>query len=357
MLKWPNVNAAIQPKPKLQTRNVFIDTCGFINDNFGMTSTAFRSLFSLCRIGKAFLKLTDITVRELDDHISLEVTEAIKAHNGVMPKLKILKNLDYQWLSHLFTPLRHDYLSTALREKLQVEVKSAEAEILPATKMSAEIVFRKYFDRKPPFGPAKKKAEFPDAFVVAALEAWCAEKGESIYVVSTDGDLQSACGDDGPLLHLKSTAEFVDLVLREEDDEKAEFLAQLFIDNPKPIIGAITRQFEDRYVRLQDEDGDGEASVVDVKLGSAAVVELQDSEAVLELDAEVSFTASVSFRDPDMTWNSKHEDLERTEWVPVEVRVKFDQNDHLNYEVISATVNNDESVGVYVDEEAERGWR
>ena len=324
---------------------------------FAVSSTAFRSLFSLCRINKAFLKLTDITVRELDDHLASELTDALKARDGGMAKLKILRNLDWPSLSNIFTPLEHSNLYSHLHTKLHAELKNAKAEILPAMNINAGIIFQKYFDREPPFGPAKKKAEFPDAFVVSALETWCTTKKQSMYVVSTDPDMQSACGNGGPLLHLKSVAEFVDLVLYEEDDEKAEFLAQLFVDNPMPIVEAIKRQFEDRYVYLDDEDGDGEACVNDVELGSASVVSLDDNEAVLELDVEISFTASVSYRDPNMEWHSKSADLERKECVPVEVMVTFDQKNHLNYEVSSITVNNGEPVRIYVDEEAEKQWR
>jgi hypothetical protein len=82
------------------------------------------------------------------------------------------------------------------------------------------------------------------SFVLTALEQWSTDKKQKMYVVSNDGDMQSGCSNRGPLLHLKSIAEFVDLVLRAEE---ADFLAQFFVDNPKPIIEAVTRAFEDRY--------------------------------------------------------------------------------------------------------------
>jgi hypothetical protein len=66
------------------------------------------------------------------------------------------------------------------------------------------------------------------------------------------------------------------------------------------------------------------------------------------------FSPTASVR---LTPSLKSADLERKEWVPVEVTVKFDQKNHLNYEVISVTVNNGEPVRIYVDEEAERHWR
>ena len=84
---------------------------------------------------------------------------------------------------------------------LRAEFKEAKAEILLAMKVDAATVFQKYFQKKPPFGPGKKKEEFPDAFVLTSIEDWCSWKNQKIYVVSTDGDMQSGCGDNGHLLH------------------------------------------------------------------------------------------------------------------------------------------------------------
>lgn len=67
---------------------------------------------------------------------------------------------------------------------------------------------------------------------------------------------------------------------------------------------------------------------------------LEGNEAVLELDATISFTAGVSYRNPDMEWHHKSADLDRTESVPVEVTIRFDRDGHLNYEVTAAKVNN-----------------
>jgi hypothetical protein len=87
-------------------------------------------------------------------------------------------------------------------------------------------------------GHRKKKDEFPDGFVLTALEGWCEDRKQALYVVSSDGVMQSACDENGPLFHLKSIGEFVDLTLRAEEDE-ADFLTQFFVDNQKPIIEAI----------------------------------------------------------------------------------------------------------------------
>ena len=347
----PGEKSATTAKPK--TRNVFVDTSAFVNENFAVKSTAFKSLLSLCRLGKAALKVTDVTVLEVESNVQKCLNGAAKALQGKTRDTRILRNFDHGNFNVLFSPLDEEHLCSSLMRSLRQDFNGAKAEIIPAMDIGAAVIFDKYFKKKPPFGPAKKKEEFPDAFVLTALEKWCEDKKQKMYVVSSDGDMESGCGNRGPLIHLKSIAEFVDMVLRAEDDE-ADFLAQFFIDNPKQIIEAVTREFEDRYVYLHDEDGDGEASVSSVDLGTTSVVSLKENEVVLELDAVVSFTAQVSYGE---SWHNESADLDRTATVPVEVTIEFERPDYLNYQVTSATVNNGESVSVYVDEDAETNWK
>jgi len=307
-------------------------------------------------MGKARLKLTDVTLREFEAHVAECLSEANKALETKTRNTRILRNFDRGGFGVLFERLDEEKLRNHLMNLLQSDFQSAKGEIISAMNVSVLAVFDKYFEKRPPFGPAKKKAEFPDAFVMAALEDWCGQNKQELYIVSSDGDMEATCSAKGPLFHLKSMGEFVDLVLRDEDDE-TEFLAQFFVDNPLPIIQAITAEFEDRMMYLEDEDGDGEASVSEVDLGSAAVVSLEENEAVLELDATVSFSAHVSYQDRDLTWDYKSTDLDRTETVPVEVTIQFERGKHLDYQVTAVTVNNGEAIRIYVDEGAKTHWK
>jgi hypothetical protein len=327
-----------------------------MNENFAVKSTAFKSLLSLCRMGKASLKLTDVTIREIEANVQ----HCLKSTNVTLQSktrdIRILRNFDDAQFDVLFREIDEDRLTAALVKLLKTDFDGANAEIISATEVSAAVVFEKYFQKQAPFGPAKKKQEFPDAFVLSALENWCNKNKQKLYLVSTDTDMQAGCSDRGPLLHLNSIGEFVDMVLREEDDE-TEFLAQFFVDNPGPIIEGVKAAFEDRMMYLVDEDGEGEASVGDVELGSAAVVSLEDNEAVLELDATVSFSAHVSYKDPDATWDYKSEEVERTQSVPVEVTIEFERGNRLEYKVMRAEVNGGESIRIYVDEDEESHWK
>jgi hypothetical protein len=316
---------------------------------------------------KATLKLTDVTIRELESNTESSLVDASRALEAKKRDIRILRNLDKPAFSVVFARLDEVALRGEILALLQADFTNAKAEVIPAAGISGAAIFEKYFQKHPPFGPAKKKAEFPDAFVLTALEEWCHCHKETLYVVSTDGDMQSACNEAGPLLQLKSIAEFVDLVLREEDDQ-ADFLAQFFTDNPQRLIDAIIDNFQDQTVYLADEDGSGEPSVNQVTLGAAAVVSMSEDEIVLEFDATIAFTTSVSYADPNaisydnedhttMVWNYINDDLDGEETVPVEVTIAYDKEDYLDYQVIDIKVNNGESVTSYVDEDAKTHWK
>ena len=87
----------------------------------------------------------------------------------------------------MFIPQRSKALAEELWKRVEQELKDAGLETIMATEMAAGPIFELYFDGKPPFGTGEKRKEFPDAFVVAALDNWCGENGEEAYIITTDG--------------------------------------------------------------------------------------------------------------------------------------------------------------------------
>jgi hypothetical protein len=73
------------------------------------------------------------------------------------------------------------------------------------------------------------------------------------------------------------------------------------------IQKAVTEAIEDRYIHLEDEDGDGEATVNEIsELYVDDVVGSDGNKMVLRCSATVDLTASVSYDDPDLTfWDSE----------------------------------------------------
>jgi hypothetical protein len=356
--------------PELKTRNVFLDTSAFINENFGLKSTAFKSLISLAKMGSVFIKTTDITLREIKVQLRANLENAQKTLMSKKRDIRVLRNDSKDRFLTLFEGFNTSELEKEIWDAIETDLKNSKTETLEAVQVPASKVFDMYFDRLPPFGSKEKKAEFPDAFVICSLESWCATNNALLYVVSSDNDMRSACEKSSMLLHLSSIAEFVDLVIR-TDSSEADFLLSFFMDNSKRIVDAISAEVSDKMIDLKDEDGEGEVVSVDnvtLELESSSIIEVGEERAVMDIMAEVSFTASVSYKDQNTAsydsedkttiyWDDINETLERTVYIPVEIALIYSGTAHLEYEVEEITINGGDPISIFIDEAAETHWK
>ncbi len=353
------------PKPDaLATDIVFLDTCIFLNEKF--SSSAYQTLLHLGSIGAVKLKTTDITLREVRKNIEEKVDEAIVSLQAKAGKSAILQNFaGYSKLMEEFKPQKSKALAEELWKRVERELKDAGVEIIMATGMAAGPIFESYFDGKPPFGTGDKRKEFPDAFVVAALDNWREENGDEMHVITTDGTVLDACEAADSLHPLESLADFVDLALRRDEyvDKAVEYLEE----HTENIAEAIKEAVEDSYIHLRDEDGDGEATVNRISwLAIEDVVKNDGDTMVLRCSASVNLSISVSYADRDMTVYDREDDteyvfghlsgdLDRSVQVTAEVTILWE--DRPNYVVEKTVVNDGNSISVYVDEDAETNWK
>ena len=353
-----------EKQSELTTQNVFLDTCVFIAESYN--STAYRTLLRLAAIGAVKLKTTDITLREVRAQIEEKVAEAIKSLQAKSAKSGVLRNFaGYTELMENFSNLKTVALATELWERVKEQLQQANVETIPASGIAAGPIFDAYFAQHPPFGSGPKRKEFPDAFVIASLEAWCAENEDELHVITTDGTVRAACDASHNLYPLESLADFVDRALRR--DEYVERAIEYLQAHTEPIADALKEAIEDRYIYLADEDGDGEATVNEVEsICVDDVVESLDTRMVLRCSATVDLTASVSYDDPDMTfWDSEDKathvaghisaNLDRTIDVTAEVTIRWEN--HADYDVLKVVVNDGDSMTIYVNEDAETNWK
>ena len=118
--------------------------------------------------------------------------------------------------------------------------------------MKAGPVFAAYFGQKPPFGRGKKKSEFPDAFAVAALGAWCSKESSELYIVSGDADMRGACNENGPLHSMPRLVNFLDALASDLQEETTAFVRARIIQFKSEIIKLITKDFPDRGFKITD---------------------------------------------------------------------------------------------------------
>jgi hypothetical protein len=355
----------VSEKPlTLVTENVFLDTCIFVTENY--SSTAYQTLIRLGTMGAIKLKITDITLKEIRHQIFEKVDAATKSMQAKAGKTAVLRNFDgYRELMTKFDPQKSESLADELFGRVENELIDAGVEIIRATEVPAGPVFEAYFAVKPPFAPGEKRKEFPDAFVVAALEAWCENQREEMHVLSTDGTVREACEASDSLYHLEALADFVDLALRR--DEYVERAAEYLQDHPENIEEAIKDAVGDQYIHLEDEDGDGEATVNEISaLSVDDIVKSDDETMVLRCSAMASLSIRVSYADRNMTMYDSEdkqeyvfgyvrEDLDRSVSISAEVKILWE--DQANYVVENVVINDGNPISVYVDEDAETNWK
>lgn len=225
-------------------------------------------------------------------------------------------------------------LAGQIVSSFQKYLDDAGAEVIDLTHSSVKDIVQRYLNASPPFGRADKKVEFPDAIVLSALEGWCREHGNEVYVVSRDKEFRAACDAASDLYPLEDVPEFLDLISRHEG-VASERLLKVFALEATRIKGDVKIEFERLGLYLTEYDGDAEIeSVDDVDLDDPNVISIDETTSTLELECRVDFTAAVSYEDPDSgMWDSEDKvmlfvetiskSVHETEWVTVEICARY----------------------------------
>lgn len=332
----------------LKTRHVFIDTQVFKAANFNYQSTRFREVISLARTRKIFVYLTEITDKEVQAKIAEDIQNAWRKLKNIQSdrELRILKNLDADFIEILFDSFDFESAKTALLTQFARFKKDAQVSIITLQDIPILEVFDKYFTQSPPFGEGKKKSEFPDAFVISALQSWCARNNRKLYVVSGDEDMKSACETNERLLSLSRLEELLDLVSKDEE-QLYTLLHNLFDENVAEVEQKIGERFEELGFIVYDS----EAEAIGVSVNTVEVTEvllvkvdtnrtLLDDQAVYDITAEIKFSADVTVGDINSPpFELKEVTVDRTVEVSIEVTASFslDEAPYFHLEKMSFT--------------------
>jgi hypothetical protein len=348
---------------KLKTRNVFLDTEAFRSTSFNYGSTPFRKLTELAQADEIRVFITDITLKEMKALIREEVAKAIRAQQSFEQKAYIIRNCRSKLIRARLEPLDPNKVEMELLRQLKRFLKDAKVIVLCTNRVKIADVFDRYFAMESPFGPDRKKNEFPDAFAVAAVRDCCTKDKQEIYIVSADPDMRAVCGD-GALHSVEKLAEFLDLVAS-HNERLVAFVKEQISNVQKEIINDIERQFEELGFVLQDHDGDvDDVTVVKVVLGEMDILEAADDEATLETEAEVTFEAELSYGDEgtaiydseDKTVsyiNHVRETVTRTEYISVEINVLYEDRDPSSFEINDVSI---ERKTILVRTDLDEGW-
>ncbi|NES96832.1 MAG: DUF4935 domain-containing protein [Desertifilum sp. SIO1I2] len=165
-----------------------------------------------------------------------------------------------------------------------------------------------YFSGSPPFGEGKKKYEFPDAFALLALQREAKDRNKMIYVVSGDSDWEKFCSSSDDLNLIGKLDDLLETIIGETDSDDVYVCYDLYNQKEEKIKKYIADNFLDLEFSL-DRSGtsliEGGSEEIEVEVNSVditrtSLVDIDDFDAehplvVFELDAEVNFSAKVSY--------------------------------------------------------------
>ncbi|WYD79331.1 MAG: PIN domain-containing protein [Candidatus Electrothrix gigas] len=324
----------------METVFVHIDSSIFIGKNFNFSGSDFKALVEWAKEDKIKIILTSITVEEVQSNISKAIDKSIQAIRKARKEARILKNLPLS----IFTELDYSELEKEILGQFQKFINDSKADVLSLSDVDADHVFRLYFEKKAPFGLGKKKFEFPDAFILAAISLESEQESSPVYVISADKDFAAATENFKGVICIDSLEKYLSLVASHYE-ELAPLVTKLMEENQKNIKDAIKDQFLELGFYLGDQQGE----VYDVKVNEiwgleGYLISINNEIATFELTPTIEYTASISYDDLDtatydsedkvlIPWRKIDTEVQRSEILQVDMTIAFSPSDRSIFEI------------------------
>ena len=216
---------------------ITVDTSIFYEKQFQLNSDTFQSLARLS--GRAFVfMLTDTVAKEIIKKIEEEALKSLtSAKRGIGQALRLFETTKPSMERILEQITSGQEPKTMAEKRFWKYIEVSGCEILNDTQIvDLATIFEDYFSARPPFGPDKKKNEFPDALALNCLEQTAIDRNIGILVVSKDFDWRNFCTEskrlfyvsdieralaliaDAPQVLRKTVLDWLNLQIEEEGD-------------------------------------------------------------------------------------------------------------------------------------------
>ncbi|WP_379085544.1 PIN domain-containing protein [Pedobacter sp. UC225_65] len=294
----------------LKTRNIYIDTQVFVSNNYFQNENLKR-LSDFGKSGVVNLYMTEITRQEIMDNAANDIIEAINDINEFKKKLlnkgKILKNI-VAYRPYLDLPKAQVPENIKkIADDLQQFLDESRITMLPYDTANLNDVVTKYFKKAKPFGQGKKKHEFPDAIVISAIEHWCAQHNEKIYLISGDSDMEGLGSKN--ILPIAALKDMLNLI-NNDKTKRTAWIGKFFKKYEVLIEDRVAEAFSEKIV-----DELGELELEDVEISTIKIHEyfiVQDNiasgEFVLQFDYDIDFSTDVMYEDYSIAFFNKEDD-------------------------------------------------
>jgi hypothetical protein len=186
---------------RLKAPHVWLDACAYRTLGFDWDGRWLAGIADLAKRGLIRVVLTDITKREVRGLMRESIA---KARTAVTQSAVVMRQVG---MKDLVAKLDDEAACIAAMDAaFDKWLKQCKAVTLKA-EIDVGALLDDYFERRPPFGPGGRKAEFPDAVAVATIRYWITKFKSSTYVVSDDKGVRECCAPDGPFFLTSSVKE------------------------------------------------------------------------------------------------------------------------------------------------------
>ena len=350
-------------------RLIFLDTSVIRQANFALVSAPFRFVRELAAHGAIEVLTTDITLAECESVLMEELEKTVGAMKKANTMAQLFSNLEFD-SEEVVMPLpdvsgKGPELCVQLRQFFAAPGFTT----LEASSRSGKEVFTRFFSRRPPFGSGKKKAEFPDAFVLDALLEVATERGQSIDVVSGDGDWASAIAEESSLRHYHSLGALLDELKRLPQAETVRAFAAFHAERHN-LEHAIADIIVNQWVDLEDSVGEVlSVHVETVKVDEPGVMAFGDdgivtlecgATAQLQLEVHVPREGSFVYDSEEKHgyyWDWSTVEIEREVDFVVDFSLNLEEPKKLEFETTPIRLNRGRPVTVFLDPDAKSHYK
>jgi hypothetical protein len=290
-------------------RVILIDTNILEQYGYNFASQPIEKFVALTQVKSLTIVLPDAIEREVRRHITEKSAAAQAALKKARHEAPFIQKWAH-WPSLEKAKTAKDDIAAAYLADWSQFLKNFEIERLGYTAIDMSQLMDWYDQHHAPFGIGQKEKEFPDAFALASTLAYAKEKSTQVAIVSDDKDFAKFCATHTELLYFPDLPAVTEAFLAEMKTQVAAIKAAV-VAHPNQVTHLI-RDFFPELAFYPNEDPEGEVSHVDVKsvdLTDARVIAIEDHQCTIAFDADVEFSAFVSYDDPDSMIIDTAEDI------------------------------------------------
>lgn len=290
---------------RLVTNHVFLDTDVYRQLGHNSDSPVLSTLNDRIEDSGIVLHIADVTFEEIRRQLHEYVAETTVAMAAARKQFGRWRKRHPEIVKADIPEFDASAVAEAAFTRLRDRIRyDWNAQVHEAMAVPASEVFGDYFGRRPPF-VAKDSKEFPDAFVLKALERWCRDNGERMYVVTRDKAMTEAIAASETLIHMAGLDDVLAALAAEETPDIRERVERLLseakiVEGLRNGIGWCIDELIPVYVGDSFADGEVTGHAMrsgDVEIADFTVVAESPKEFGVLMEVTVPLMVNVAFDD------------------------------------------------------------